>query len=115
MEKFKTVYELNLSARALNSIKQASIDTTQELFSLSINDMTKLKFGRKTILEIEELKKTLINTPTESAIDKMQIPQLSDNTRGLNTYLCVNGELIEALDGEYLKLEDVLKLFGVEK
>lgn len=49
--------------------------------------------------------------------------EVLNNIRGyissLDKYYCVNGELvdnelIEALDGEYVKLEDVLKFFDAE-
>ena len=51
---------------------------------------------------------------------KSQMESLRYRLKNLSKYQCVNGdlvdnELIEALDGEYIKLKDVLKLFGAKK
>ena len=62
--------------------------------------------------------KVLINPPTESLVDKMQVPQLLNNMKSyilsLQRYRDEWGYIVENDNGEYIKLEDVLKLFGAE-
>ena len=63
--------------------------------------------------------KALINTPIiESITDKMQVPQLLNNIKNyilsLPKYRNEWGYVVENDNGEYIKLEDVLKLFGAE-
>ena len=50
------IADLNLSVRALNSLKQGGIVTMEDLFSLSSSDMTNLNFSSRTINEISEYK-----------------------------------------------------------
>lgn len=109
MERYKTIHEnkvminpptdLDLSVRALNSIKQANIKTVDELFNLSINDMIVLKFGKRTINEIKELKSSYI---TEKPLLKL------DRYTPLN-----NGQMLEDLYGEYVLFSDVSALFSL--
>lgn len=63
--------------------------------------------------------KVLINTPIiESLVDKMQVSQLINNMRGyilsLQRYEDEWGYLVKKEDGRWVKIEDVLKLFGAE-
>lgn len=71
--------------------------------------------------------KVLINPPTESLVDKMQVTQLLNNMKSyilsLQRYYCEScqssfgnySDMTESEEGEYVKIEDVLKLFGAEK
>lgn len=46
------IEDLDISVRALNSIKQAGIKTTDELFNLDERQMRLLNFSSRTINEI---------------------------------------------------------------
>lgn len=51
--------ELDLSARALNCLKAADVETLGELVSYNKNDLLKFRnFGRKSLLELEDLVKS---------------------------------------------------------
>ena len=117
MEKYKTMHEnkvminppkeiteLDLSVRALNSIKQSGIRTVDELFNLSSNDMLDLKFGKKTISEINEYK-VILNPPTlqEEIFTLERFTPLS------------NSEMLEDIEGEYVLFSSVLNLFSAKK
>lgn len=117
-DKFKTIHEnavminpplnLDLSVRALNSIKQANIKSTEELFSLSTNDMIILGFGRKSILEINELKDKYSAKNFEEDYWIKQI----NNLDKYDAEICERMNLWE--NGIYVKLEDGLNLFSAK-
>lgn len=46
------IEDLDISVRALNSVRQAGIKTTDELFSLDERQMSLLNFSKRTIIEI---------------------------------------------------------------
>lgn len=115
MKKYLTIHEnknelekfwlknLDASVRAINSIKEARIQSKEELFSLSTNDMIILKFGRKTIQEISELKSKYkpSSNPNDAVSNLDRFTNLS------------NGEMLEDLDGEYVLFSDVIKAVSI--
>jgi DNA-directed RNA polymerase alpha subunit len=46
------IEDLDISVRTLNSVRQAGIKTTDELFSLDERQMRLLNFSKRTIIEI---------------------------------------------------------------
>jgi len=51
-----SIEELDISVRALNSLKQARIETIGELLELTIERCKELGFSNRTVLEIETVK-----------------------------------------------------------
>ena len=133
MEKYKTIHEsrndleqfykigfdLDLSVRALNSIKQTNIKTTDELLNLTDLEMKALGFGNKTICEINDIKNNATLFPKVETRTSI-IAEFKNKILQLDKYDNYNGEdnacfITTTVDGEYVKIEDVLNLFQPRK
>ena len=129
MEKYKTIHEsrndleqfykigfdLDLSVRALNSIKQTNIKTTDGLLNLTDLEMKALGFGNKTICEINDIKNNATLFPKVETRTSI-IAEFKNKILQLDKYDNYNGEdnacfITTTVDGEYVKIEDILNLF----
>lgn len=107
----KLIEELDISVRALNSLKQARIKTIEEFLELTIERCKELGFSSRTIIEIETIKDSFcakmnkIKTPIEYFIDYLKLHKV-DDTYYLMQRQSIHQDFLEVIkryEQEYIK------------
>ena len=118
----KHLKDLDFSVTALNSFKQADINTEKELIECNPNIYKKLNFSNRTIMEIKDYKTLHENkNDLEQFITKQPtwvdvFSNVNNLVYSLDRFTILdNKELIEDLDGEYVLFSSVLNLFAPKK
>ena len=128
------IADLDLSVRALNSLKQGGIVTTEDLFSLPLSDMTTLNFSSRTINEISEYqnkqdleqfyditlkpckKECVFEARCKNKYSIHFLEKSEDNKKEQLESLprftpLSNSKMLEDIEGEYVLFSSVLNLF----
>ena len=99
---YRKVADLDLSIRTKNLLKNAGINTLQELVSYTKSDLMKFRnFGRSSLVELEDL--LLKNNLSFGTVETIK----SDNTQTLENAL----QQIENMEAEKKELLEALEIF----